>query len=752
MHRRKVQFVFAMATLLLSIPRAHPIERFALIPIPAEVESKDGYFNIIPSTTIGIDDEAVQSDALLFIEYIYKKYGLELKLKKNSGLKTNQVNISLKSQLGPEAYSLSVDTDNIRIIGGDGAGVFYALQTLIQLLPAGKTNSLNVPSVKINDKPRFNYRGMHLDVARHFFPVLEVKKYIDHIAMYKMNVFHWHLTDDQGWRIEIKRYPKLQSIGAWRSGTLIGHKFDQPARYDSIRYGGYYTQEEIKEVVEYAARRHITIIPEIEMPGHAQAAIAAYPTLACTNGPFEVGRTWGIYKDVFCPKPQTFEFLENVLNEVCDLFPGKYIHIGGDECPKDRWKECSHCQELIRRENLKDENGLQGYFTNRIVKYLALKNKIAIGWDDILEEGLDKNAVVMSWRGYNGGVNAAVKGHDVIMAPASQVYFDMYQSRFTGGRIAIGGFLPLEQVYRFDPIPDVLNSDQALHILGAQGNLWTEYIDSQERLEEMIFPRMSALAEVLWSPNEKRNYESYTSRLLLHFKLLGFLKLHYSTALFDISTQVFPNGDKGIYIELISGYPRGKIYYTLNGTTPTLASEAYDKRIPVDQSVGIHAALFEGVQQRGEVFTRRYEINHSTGKEVILANPPHPEYSRGGAFSLVNGLTGGLPWIPSEWLGFRGTDLDATIDLGSLITIMRVNVDVLKDEEGKIFLPSEVSVLISTDGKDYREAATLNAEEIRKMNRKLKLQFTQTQARYVRVIAKNANGKDWLFVDEIGVE
>ena len=727
-------------------------DKLPLIPMPVNIRSGSGAFIITASTTINYSDDEIASDIDIFNNYINSMYGFRLNSNKSSKKKEQEINVFLSPGLDSDSYKLTIDSNGILIEAGKNAGTFYALQTLLELLPPEKVKELSVPQLKIEDNPRFKYRGMHLDVSRHFFPVVVIKKYLDYLAMYKMNVFHWHLTDDQGWRIEIKKYPLLQKVSAWRNGTLIGHLGDQPEKYDTLLYGGYYTQDEIKEIVQYAIARHITIIPEIEMPGHALAALAAYPGLSCTGGPFEVGKTWGVFKDVFCPKEKTFIFLENVLDEVCELFPGKYIHIGGDECPKDRWKNCPHCRELIKKENLTDENGLQRYFTNRIAAYLKRKNKTAIGWDEILEKDLDSDAVIMSWRGYNGGVDAAVKGHDVVMAPASHCYFDMYQSRFSDGRIAIGGYLPIEQVYRFEPVPDVLNENQSKHIIGAQGNVWTEYITDEQRLQEMIFPRMGALAEVLWSPKEKRDFNFFSSRLVEHFKFFDFLKIKYSTALFDISSRVSPNGSSGINVELYSNYLNGQIYYTLNADDPSKNYTPYTEKISIDHSLMIQAFLFEGEKLKGKVFSQFFNINKATGKEVILLNQPHVEYSRGGGFSLVNGVTGNLPWIPSEWLGFSGKDLDATIDLGTVQTVSHVDVDVLKDEEGKIFLPKELRVSISENGKDFKIAGTLDSISINNMTRKLIIKFPETHSRWIKVFAKNFNGKDWLFVDEIVVE
>jgi hexosaminidase len=744
-----ITFIIIMAAYHSSAQSSN--DKIPIIPAPKKMDLGIGFFKINTSSLLVYNDGKIAGDLETFNIYLDKNYGFQLKTEKSSRPKSGQINIYLSSDLDSERYQLTIDSNGVFITAGT-VGIFYGLQTLLQLFIPDKKNELPVPYLRIDDSPRFRYRGMHLDVSRHFFTVDAVKRYIDILALYKYNYFHWHLTDDQGWRIEIKKYPKLQSIAAWRSGTLIGHAGDKPEIYDSTRYGGYYTQEQIRDVIKYASQRHITIIPEIEMPGHATAALAAYPEFSCTGGPIETAKSWGIFKDVYCPTEETFTFLQNILDEVCELFPGKYIHIGGDECPIYRWKESPYCQELIKRENLGDEHGIQKYFTNRIAGYLKTKNKITIGWDEILEDDLDSNAIIMSWRGYNGGVAAATKNHDAIMSPYTHCYFDMYQSRFTSGRMAIGGYLPLDIVYRFEPVPDVLNMEQAKHILGAQGNVWTEYIADEDRLQEMIFPRIAALSEVLWTPVEKKDFAGFSSRVVTQFKFWKFLNLKYSTALFDISSRVFPNGDDGISIELFSSYPKGKIYYTTNGTTPDLNSKAYSGKIDINQSTVITAALYEDTRRLASNFSQIFNLNLATGKEVLLANPPHAEYSRGGGFSLVNGVIGNLPWIPSEWLGFSGTDLDATIDLGSTLSISRVTIDVLKDELGKIYLPKEVSVSVSTDGKVYKLIKTIDAASIDYMQRKLRLEFERTDARWVKVVAKNSHEKDWLFVDEISVE
>lgn len=723
-------------------------ETYPVIPLPAKLVEGNGSFRLDSSITI-FAPGAFGNEVSVFTNYLQKQYGISLK-SVNGKSADKQIYIRQVKNLPPGGYALRIDTYGISINASDGAGVLYAFETLKQLAPPAKMNSLSIPSVEIEDAPRFIYRGMHLDVSRHFFSKEIVKQYLDWMLMYKMNTFHWHLTDDQGWRIEIKKYPLLTKIGGWRKGTLVGHYGGQPEVYDSIPNGGFYTQDDIREIVRYATERHIAVIPEIEMPGHAMALLAAYPNLACTSGPFETGKTWGVYKDVLCPTEETFSFLENVLSEVSELFPGPYIHIGGDEVPKDRWKASAFCQQFMKEKGMKDESELQYYFTNRIVSYLKTKNKTGIGWDEILNDSLDPSAVVMSWRGYKGGTDAAVKGHDVIMAPASHVYFDMYQSRNTAGSLAIGGYLPIQQVYRFDPIPDVLNAEQAKHILGAQGNVWTEYITTPERIQEMVFPRMAALAEDLWTPKEKKNFEGFVNRLSFHFKYLYFLKLKYSKALFEILARVSPNGSDALFVELSSSYTKGEIRYTENGSDPLPSSAIYTKKIPVTQSMGIRAAMFDNGMPLGDEYNEVFRINKATGKEITLVNQPHPEFKTGGAFSLVNGTTGRLPWLENEWLGFYNTDLNATIDFGKMIDVTRLTIDMLNDPEGNIHFPNSVTVLISDDGKEWKQVGLLPNEKINTRDRQIRLDIPLCKARYINVIAKNNGG--YLMVDEISVD
>ncbi len=525
-------------------------QEMQIIPKPYQVTKTEGAFVINQSTQIVLAKSNLDKSANFLNDYLFKFYGFKLKTVKNS-LAKNKANVIIldskeASNSGTGAYSLRVNKTAISVMGDNPAGTFYGVQSLIQLLPLENQKTLSVPLLNIEDKPRFDYRGMHLDVGRHFMPVDFIKKFIDFIAMYKMNTFHWHLTDDQGWRIEIKKYPKLTQIGAFRNGTIIGHH--PGIGNDYQKEGGYYTQAQIKEVIKYATDRYITIIPEIEMPGHASAAIAAYPQLSCfpdepTTHPKNVAwsgdstgkqvpQSWGVLTDVFCPSEYTFNFLENVLDEVIKLFPSEYIHIGGDECPKTSWKRSEFCQKLIKEKGLKDEHELQSYFIQRVEKYVNSKGRQIIGWDEILEGGLAPNATVMSWRGEKGGIEAAKQKHKVIMTPGSWVYFDHSQTK-NDDSVTIGGYLTVQKVYEYEPIPAELTVADKKYVLGAQANVWTEYMKTPSKVEYMIFPRMSALSEVLWSAEGTKNWPDFEKRMLIEMKRYEKWGVHYSKAYFD---------------------------------------------------------------------------------------------------------------------------------------------------------------------------------------------------------------------------
>ena len=504
-----------------------------IIPQPVKVVRNTGNFVITSQTSLVVTNKEDNATAAFLNKYLSDYYGFVLPVAKKAA--KNYIKLTSQKNIGglkSEGYTFKSDKNGVEINGNAPIGTFYGMQTLIQLLPVEKSKSLAIATVDVEDEPRFVYRGAMLDVGRHYFPVAFVKKYIDYLALHKMNYFHWHLTEDQGWRIEIKKYPKLTEIGSKRNGSIIG---SYPGKgSDNTPEGGFYTQEEVKDIVKYASDRFITVIPEIEMPGHGGAAIAAYPELSCfpnektqlpdtmisakskeemANGRIKiVQETWGVHSDVYVPSEYTFKFLENVLDEVIALFPSKYIHVGGDEAPKDAWKKSEFCQQLIKEKGLKDEHGLQSYFIQRMEKYINGKGRTLIGWDEILEGGLAPNAIVMSWRGEEGGIAAAKENHQVIMTPGSHVYLDHSQTK-NEKEVTIGGYLPLQTVYSYEPVPKELNEQQAKYVLGAQGNVWTEYMANPAKVEYMIFPRLSALSEVLWSPKENKNWAEFHTKI-----------------------------------------------------------------------------------------------------------------------------------------------------------------------------------------------------------------------------------------------
>ena len=742
---------------------------YNIIPLPAQLHAQEDQFQISSTTTIEYSD--LDTASLAVIEKLNKKIeqvtGYPLAINKNS--KTNYFLFQKADTISDsEAYHLSVSPARVLIKASHPAGFFYAIQTIYQLLPSAfsattpKTQkNWYLPAVEIQDVPRFPYRGMHLDVARHFFDIAAVKRYIDRLAFHKINHFHWHLTEDQGWRIEIKQYPKLTEIGAFRNGTLIGHYSDQPHQFDGQRYGGYYTQDEIREVVQYAADRFITIIPEIEMPGHAQAAIASYPELSCTGDSLEVWQLWGVSENVYCPTEATFTFLENVLDEVTALFPGKYIHIGGDECPKKQWKESAFCQQLIRNKKLKDEHGLQSYFIQRIEQYLNGKGKQIIGWDEILEGGLAPNATVMSWRGTKGGIEAANAGHDVIMSPTSHCYFDYYQSDHPDEPLAIGGFLPLQKVYRYEPIPEELSATAAQHILGAQANLWTEYIPDESKLEYMAFPRICALAEVVWSPKEQRNFDYFVKRLVPHIDRLKAMSIQPANHLYDLHADI--QSKAGIIeLTLHSLAQDAAIYYTVDGSSPSPEAILYKAPIQIGGDVRIKAQAFRGAETAGRIWMQTFDIHKAAGKTIELAHHPHPSYPGNGPASVVNGVLGSdTRYGDAEWLGFSGKDFQATITFDRPISINKLQLRFYKSEGQWIYLPKSIRIFKAGADQKFVEIARYGLVQTDTNVAEVLISLEAVEAQYLKVEAINhgtiAEGRQgagnpaWLFVDEIRV-
>ena len=493
-----------------------------IIPTPTEQTINNGFMEIENSPEI-ITESNFNSAATLFKNAVKK---LDLTSKKTT---KNRIKFSLNEKLNEEEYILKINTNQIIIEASTETGAIFGFQSLYQLMNLNLKNGVvKLQNQVIKDSPRFKYRGMHLDVGRHMYPVAFIKKYIDGLAMLKFNNFHWHLTEDQGWRIEIEKYPELNNIGSYRDSTLIGHYTDKPWQFDKTRYGGYYTKKEIKEVVRYAEGRGINVIPEIEMPGHSQAAVSSYPEFGCTGEQVGVAPLWGVFKEIYCSKNETFDFLEEIIDEVVELFPGKYIHIGGDEAPKTNWKACENCQNVINREELKDEHELQSYFITRMEKYINSKGKQIIGWDEILEGGLAPNATVMSWRGVSGGIEAAKMNHEVIMTPNATCYLDHYQAKDTTNEpLAIGGYTPIEEIYNYEPIPDELDESLHKYIIGAQGNVWTEYMKTSDHVEYMVFPRIFALSEVVWAKN-RPSFNDFENKVIGMYPILEKMDINYS--------------------------------------------------------------------------------------------------------------------------------------------------------------------------------------------------------------------------------
>lgn len=757
------KYLHLLFLILLLISCKNPVtttmyQPITIIPAPAHSEKLNGQFTLATNLTLQLPSNVDwRMTGQRLIDQSKKINNIDIELLPDDP--NSDIILEYKAAISSdEGHELDINPKQIIIRAKEEQGAFYGVQSLIQLIYNNK-NAL--PCVHIEDAPRFSWRGTHLDVSRHFFGVEIVKKYIDLLALHKMNYFHWHLTDDQGWRIEIKKYPKLTSIGAFRDETLVGHYNDQPHQFDGKRYGGFYTQEQIKEVVQYAKERFVTVVPEIELPGHAQAALSAYPELGCEDVVLKPLQIWGVSNNIFCPEEATFTFLENVLDEVIALFPGKYIHVGGDECPKVKWEESAFCQKLMKAEGLRDGHELQSYFIQRIEKYVNSKGKQIIGWDEILEGGLAPNATVMSWQGIEGGIAAAKEHHDVIMTPTSHCYFDYYQSDHPEEPLAIGGLIPLQKVYDYEPIPDELTPEQAKYILGTQANIWTEYMPTSEKLDYMAFPRICALAEVAWLPKENKNFSDFVQRLIPHIKLLRELKVNTANHLYEIGSSVQATG-KGVLLQLNTIAPDAEIRYTRDGSEPTQQSLLYKDSVLITESTGLSVLAFSKSGDKSRMVDFNFDFHLAAGKNITLTNQPHPKYIGGGNGSIINGLNGSDErYGDSEWLGFEGTDFEAVIDLRETRELQKVGFRFFKGEGQWIYLPKLVKVLTSDDGTIFTDAASLSNINGDKKVVEVSVSLKNPKARYVKVIAENygiipkgsqgAGSKAWLFVDEIKV-
>lgn len=751
---------------------------YQVIPFPQEVViNKESPFTLQKSTKIFYPEgnDLLKRNAEFLSDYIKEATGYKpvVEAMPSDSDVQNAIVLGLNDDiLQKEGYELKVTPEQVTIQGKTANGVFYGIQTLRKSIPAvAQGDNILLPAAVVKDYPRFDYRGMHLDVSRHFFPIEFVKKYIDLLALHNMNTFHWHLTDDQGWRIEIKKYPKLTEIGSQRSETVIGHNSGE---YDGTPYGGFYTQEQIKEVIDYAKERYINIIPEIDLPGHMVAALAAYPELGCTGGPYEVEKNWGIFEDVLCiGNDKTMQFIEDVLGEVADLFPYKYVHIGGDEAPRSRWAKCPKCQARIKAEGLKAdakhtaEDRLQSYCMQRAEKFLNSKGRQIIGWDEILEGDIAPNATVMSWRGMNGGIEAAKLGHDVIMTPNTYAYFDYYQTADTKDEPdAIGGCLTLERVYSLEPVPATLTEEEKKHIIGAQANLWSEYIPTTEQVEYMVLPRMAALAEVQWTLSEKKDYSDFTKRLP---RLLAFYdrdNFNYGKHVFDIKSNITSDPEKKAVIIELSTVDNAPVYYTLDGTEPAPTNGTkYEAPITITQ-----VADFKAVAARptgnSKIISEQVNFNKATCCPIELKAQPAAKYSYKGATTLVDGLRGGNSYAGGRWLGFWGTDVEATIHLGVPTEISKVSTEAIVDMGAWIMGATGLTVSVSENGKDFREVASQNYPSETNSSKKgiedYNVEFSPVKATFVKVTIKCSpalpkghagEGKTpYLFVDEISVD
>ena len=737
-----------------------------IIPKPLSEKIEKGIFILDESVHLAAPDE-LSAVSSYFKSYLKETYHINLSKKKKNKTILFKIDENIESE---EGYLLKIAQNKILITSKNSKGAFYAVQSLLQLFPLKTAaKSFAIQCLEMKDAPRFSYRGMHLDVGRHFFSVSFIKKYINLMAMLKMNTFHWHLTEDQGWRIEIKKYPKLQEIAAYRNETLIGHYNEQPHKFDGKKYGGFYTQEEIKDIVKYASERQITIIPEIEMPGHSQAAIAAYPELGCTGNQIEVATKWGVFEDIYCPKETTFKFLEAVIDEVVALFPGKYIHIGGDEAPKSKWKTCAHCQNLIKTKGLKDEHGLQSYFITRMEKYINSKGKQIIGWDEILEGGLAPNATVMSWRGTSGAVQAAKEKHNVILTPNSHCYFDHYQSDSEKEPLAIGGFLPLEKVYQLNPIPEELTEEEEKKVLGAQGNVWTEYITTPEQVEYMVFPRAIALAEVVWSAKKNRNYKDFVGRLVHFNKRLDLMNVNYANHLYEIKGGLLnENGQLKYQLETTTN---NKIRYSLDGEKLSYDSATeYNNPIKIASSTTLKAAVFNlDKKQLGPVFEQEINLHKAVGKKISLNVQPNKAYNAGGKQALINGISGNNKrYGDTEWLGFSGDDVEVTIDFDTPIEINSIATRFYNGNGQWIYAPKELNLQFKLEDGNTISSRNmieskdslivhfnLDLSQFYPKNKVLKTKTLKITIPNYGIIEEGKQGaghKAWTFIDEIIIE
>lgn len=744
---------------------------YEIIPKPLDVNCKgdasfllkDGVAVIYPE-----NNRKMQDNAEFLVDYVERQTGV--KLTSHAGMPVDGA-ICLTLDLSDdnaEAYKLIVNDKRVCISGASEAGVFYGIQTLRKSLPVAQDINVNLSAVEIYDKPRFAYRGAMLDVARHFYTVDEVKTFIDMLALHNINRFHWHLTDDQGWRIEIKKYPKLMSVASERKETVVGRWYS--GIYDGKSYGGYYTQDELRDVIDYAAKRHITIIPEVDLPGHMQAALTAYPELGCTGGPYEVRTIWGVSQDVLCVGNDfTLQFVKDVLSEVADIFPSEYIHIGGDECPKVRWEKCPKCQERIKSLGLKSdakhtkEQRLQSYMIQEAAKYLKEKGKRIIGWTEILEGGLVPDATLMSWIGESGGIEAAHQHHDVIMTPNTYLYFDYYQSKKVEDEpLAIGGYLPIEKTYNYEPMPKVLTKEEQQYIKGVQANLWTEYIPVFSQVQYMVLPRLGAAAEVQWTDPSKKDYKDFLRRVPHLVAVYDCYGWNYATHVYDVNVDMKADTVNHVLNVQLSTMADDPIYYTLDGQDPTEKSLKYTKPFTIDQSVVLKTMAVHS-DRTSKISVDTIRFNKATLKPVVLLQPNESRFSPDGPVVLVDGRNGNHSFDTGVWLTVAGNDLEAVINMQAETILNSASVHVYVRKDAWLFDARGFSVSVSFDNKNYKEVASQEYKQMQESDSdgiiEHELSFDPCKATYVKIkVISEKSMPDWhwdagkapfLLVDEI---
>lgn len=769
--KRIVLSIIVMAALLLpSCKQSIQQADYQVVPLPKEINHSEAEPFILDKNTVisyQKSHEELQKEAEFLADYIEDIAGFRPRIVNAENELPNSINLEINPDNfdNNEAYQIIVDENIIKITSSNTSGVFYGIQTLRKSLPVGaKQSKIALPAVKINDWPRFAYRGMHLDVSRHFFPIDSIKVYIDAMAMHNLNKFHLHITDDQGWRIEIKKYPKLTEIGAWRSGTLIG----KTMAYDTIRHGGFYTLEELRDLVKYAEDKHITIIPEIDLPGHMLAALASYPELGCTGGPYEVWKCWGVSEDVICAgNEQAMQFLEDVLLEVMDIFPSEYIHIGGDEVPRDRWKECPKCQAKIKQLGIKGddkhsaEDYLQSYVMSRMEQFVENHGRHIIGWDEMLDGELAPNATVMSWRGSSGGYKAAKMRHNVIMTPNDYLYFDYYQTLDTDNEpFSIGGYNPVKKVYSYEPIPEGLTEEEQKYILGPQANIWTEYTSEFNVLLYRLLPRIGALAEVQWCDPAQKDYEDWVRREYRLTKLYNLYRWRYASHIFDIDVRITPNVKEGFIEVTMAKLVDGKIMYLIDNQPVKEYSE------PLEITGNCHLECFVLRQdgEQGRVFKTDFDFSKTSMKPIVLKEQPHKNYTFDGADVLIDGLRGSTNYRSGRWLGWYGKNADAIIDLQSVTEISSIRFNLNINMKDWIFNAKSVKVLVSDEYENFTEVASENFEllpaDYQGSIYPVEIRFSPVNTRFVEIIVEPFDCPEghsgygypaWIFIDEIGM-